>query len=157
VPSDGWCFMSKKKTDSEETGKQSEQKKMQEKILMYQILQNHVEQLKQQAMVLERGLMEIDGTMHALESISSGKAEHETIVPLGSGCYAFGRMENSKNFLLDIGTGIITKKKQNEMKEFLEERKKEREKMLERMKNDLESTVEKINELAKEISEMQNK
>jgi prefoldin alpha subunit len=132
------------------------QQEIQEKILLYQILHNHVEQLRQQAMILEKDFIEIDGTIQAVEALSAGKTDHETFVPLGSGCYGYGKISNSKKFLVNVGAGIVVDKTFKDAKEFLENRKKEREKMLNRIKNELDGTMAKITNTAREINELQH-
>ncbi|MFH1445201.1 MAG: prefoldin subunit alpha [Nanoarchaeota archaeon] len=133
----------------------SMQDEMQEKIILYQMLQNHIEQIKKQAINLEREFMEIDGTLQAVETLSSGTVDHETLVPLGSGCYAGGKVTNNKKFLIDIGSGVIVNKKLLETKKFLEDRKIEREKILNELKNELEHALKKLNGVTQELQEMQ--
>ena len=137
--------------------KHDEQHKLQEKIVMYQLLQNHIEQLKQQLMAIEREFLEIDGTTHAVKTLSSGKEAHETYIPIGTGCFVDGKINNKKSFLLNVGAGIMIKKSIVDISSFLEDNKKERERFLNKIKGDLGLTVEKINGIAKEILEMQQK
>lgn len=135
--------------------KQNKQQELQEKVLIYQLMQNHIEQLRQQLMAVEREFIEIDGSIHAVEALSAGKTGHETFIPLGTGCFVNGKVSDSNNFLLSVGAGIFVNKKLAETRKFLEERKDEREMILKKIKNEFDSTMNKINDTAKEIAAMQ--
>ncbi|MBU0898490.1 MAG: prefoldin subunit alpha [Nanoarchaeota archaeon] len=133
----------------------SKQQDMQEKVLMYQLMQNHIEQLRQQLMAVEREFLEIDGTINAVETISTNKIDNDSFVPLGTGCFVKSSINSKNNFLINIGAGIFVNKKTAEAVEFLEEMKTEREKLLNKIKNEFDSTMGKINDVGKEISAMQ--
>lgn len=106
-------------------------------------------------MAVEREFLEIDGTINAVETISTNKIDNDSFVPLGTGCFVKSSINSKNNFLINIGAGIFVNKKTAEAVEFLEEMKTEREKLLNKIKNEFDSTMGKINDVGKEISAMQ--
>jgi prefoldin alpha subunit len=119
----------KERPEKEEKPEAVGQEAMQEKVILYQILQKHLESLTQNAVMIERRYEEIEATRMALEDI--GKAmESEILVPLGSGIFTYGKITDPGRMLADAGAGVFIDKDPEYSKQLLEERKKEMEKLL---------------------------
>ncbi len=131
----------------------SEKEKNQGKIIMYQVLQAELEELKRQTLLIENRLLDIETTEHALNEMVKFKKDNETLVPLGSGCYAHGNILGS-GVLLDIGAGLMVTKSVNSAKSFLEDRKEEIEEARKKIQVQMNEVVKNINKLTPEIEKI---
>ena len=102
----------------------NQEKEMQEKVILYQLLQRHLESLSQNAVMLERRYEEMEATRMALEDIEKLKG-NEILVPLGSGLFSYGKITDSGKMLVDAGAGVFMDKDPDSSKRLLEDKKKE--------------------------------
>lgn len=79
------------------------------------------------------------------------KEGNEVLVPIGSGCYVYGKSTNSKKILVDIGSGVMTNKTSEEAQNLVEEKREEIEKLVLNLQSELIEAVNKINEIAPEL------
>lgn len=86
------------------------QQEMQEKLMLFQTFQAQLEQLSNQASLVESRNIEIEAAEDALNEISKTKEESEMLVPLGAGCYGYGKLADKENFMVEIGAGLAQKK-----------------------------------------------
>ena len=129
----------------------NKQEELQHKFILYQLLQQRVEELKQQVEMLQQKNMEMETTKFALSEINSMKEGNEVLVPLGSGCYVYGKSTNSKKILVDLGAGVMTNKNAQEAQNLVEEKREEIEKLLLNLQSELIEAVSKINEMTPEL------
>jgi prefoldin alpha subunit len=146
-------LMDKKQPEKERTDKPAQEEKqeaMQEKAILYQILQKHLESLTQNAVMIERRYEELEATKMALEDIAKAK-ESEILVPLGSGIFTYGKIEDSRRMLVDTGAGVFIDKDPESSKSLLEERKKEIEKLAHDMQAEMADVSSRLNSIALEL------
>ena len=129
------------------------EQEVQEKLLLYQLLQKQVEEIRQQSLLLERKFVEFETTKSAIEDIEKLKKDNEILIPLGSGCYAHGSTAESDSFLVEIGQSMI-KKSSKEAINFLEEKKREIEQTSINLQTELTRVVEQINKLTPELEKL---
>lgn len=127
------------------------QKETQEKLILYQLLQKHLEELRQQTMLLESRVMEIGSTKQALGDAKKITEKNEILIPLGNGCYTHGKIVNSKKILMDIGSGIIIPKENHLAIRLLEGKEKEARELAEDLQKEMSNTMNKMNELGPEL------
>src|SRR3989338_1085954 len=130
---------------------ENKQQELQQKFVLYQLLQNRIEELKQQIEMLQQKNMEMETTKFALGEINSMKEGNDVLVPLGSGCYVYGKATNSKKILVDIGSGIMTNKPAEEAKNIVEEKREEIEKLVLNLQSELVTAVNTINNLVPDL------
>jgi prefoldin alpha subunit len=146
----------KERPEKEEKPEAVGQEAMQEKVILYQILQKHLESLTQNAVMIERRYEEIEATRMALEDI--GKAmESEILVPLGSGIFTYGKITDPGRMLADAGAGVFIDKDPEYSKQLLEERKKEMEKLAQDMQSEMAEVSSRLNSLAMELEGLSQK
>lgn len=104
--------MDKKERPAKEEKPEAVQEAMQEKVMLYQILQKHLESLTQNAVMVERRYEELEATKMALEDLAKAK-ESEILVPLGSGFFTYGKITDSRRMLADTGAGVFIDKDPN--------------------------------------------
>ena len=128
------------------------EQELQEKVAMYQILQQYLEALQQQANLLQNKMVELQSTKQALQNFDEIK-KSDVLIPLGSGCYAHGKLEEGK-ILTDIGAGVVLEREVSKAIESLEVREKDIESALQKLQKDAEAAAKNIALLAQEIQKL---
>jgi prefoldin alpha subunit len=144
-------LMDKKEAHSPKSSNQGLEKEIQEKVILYQLLQKHLESLTQNAVMIERRYEEMEATRLALEDIERLKEKNEILVPLGSGFFTYGKITDSGKMLVDAGAGIFMDKDTDSSKRLLEERKQEIEKLAGEMQQEIGDVSSRLNSLAMEL------
>lgn len=127
---------------------------MQQKVILFQLLHKHMEELKQQAALLEQRFMEFGVTKHALGDFKD-KRDKDMLDPLGSGCYVFGKAPGSTDLLVNIGANIMIKKPIGETAELLDNRTKEIQDISKNLEEQMANVVGQIGTLTAELEKMQ--
>ena len=133
-----------------------EEIEIQQKLLVFQLLQNQMEQLKQQLLLLENRMLEIESAKQAIDELKPSGSEKDTIVPLGSGFYIQGKVMGGK-ILSDIGAGILSERNNREANLLLEERRKEIEKLREDTEASYNNVLNSINSMLPELQGLADK
>jgi prefoldin alpha subunit len=139
--------------ETSERKEKAGQEAMQEKVILYQILQKHMESLGQNASLLERRYEELEMTRQALEDINKLKEKNDILVPVGSGFFARGKISDSQSMLADMGAGVFMDKDPASSKSLLEDRKKEIEKLADELQHEMNEVSSRINSLAMELEQ----
>ncbi len=127
---------------------------LQEKFLVYQLLEKRLEELKQEQALIERRFIEIETTKQAVADFKKMKEKNDVLIPLGPDCYAFGEIKDLKKVLVNLGAGILTINELESAEEILEKRKKEIENLINEIQEEAKEIIEKMNQLAPEIQEL---
>lgn len=133
------------------------EQEMQQKLILYQLLQKHLEELSNQAGMLESKLIEIETTSGTLSDLMGVKERDELVFPLGSGCYGYGRLDDKGKIMVDIGAGNLLNKTPTQAATFLEEKKEEIRKLSERLVREVSEVSSRLNSLAEEIQKESDK
>ncbi len=130
------------------------QQEMQEKLVLYQLLQQHLETLKQQAVLLQNRFMELEVTKQAVDDIKKIKQVNDTLIPLGSGVYVHGKINDIKKVLVDVGAGVMMNKDIDASLAVIEDKRAEVEKLLESLQGEVNEVVQKINQIGAQLQAM---
>lgn len=130
---------------------EKEQKDLQERVILYQLLERHLEELSQEAVLIDKRYAELETTNQALGDITKLKEVNEILVPIGSGIFSYGKILDTRKMLAEAGVGVYLEKDPESAKKLIEEKKQELEKLAEEMQLDLKSTVDRLDALAAEI------
>jgi prefoldin alpha subunit len=133
------------------------EKELQEKYILYQLLQQNLENLRQQLEFVERQFIEIKNTQGVFRDFKKRKGSDDVLIPLGSGCYGSGDVQDLKNVLVNVGANIMVSKRVESAKLFLNEREKELEKAGKEIQEHMIKTAKEINETVMDIQKLANK
>jgi prefoldin alpha subunit len=133
---------------------EDQQREMQEKVLVYQILQNQMEELSKQAALLEAKVNELGVTEAALDEIKGVKEGSETLVPLGAGVYGHGRLVEKDKVMVDVGAGIVAKKTINETLSVVRGRMEETEAVGKKLQGEIDKITEYMNQTLADIQKL---
>lgn len=131
----------------------SQQEDNQGKLVLYQMLQAELEELKRQNQMVDGRMIELETSIHALTEMNDVKKDNETLIPLGSGCYAHSRVKTDE-VLLDIGAGVMVTRSLISAKNFLKEREKEIEQAGKKIHMQSEDIVNNLNKLTPEVQKI---
>lgn len=125
-----------------------------EKYILYQILAQNMESLKQQMQLVEQQLFELNSTLMSVDELKKMDDKNEIFLPLGGGCFGKGKITENKRILVNVGSGIFINEDVEDARSLLGGRIRE----IERAGKEIEMQAEKIagqmNELAVEIQKM---
>ena len=130
------------------------QKGIQEKVLVYQILQNQLEEFTKQATVLETRLNELEMTENSLREMKNARTDSETLFSLGGGCYGHGKLLDKNKFMIDIGAGIMANKKLPEALALIGTRKKEIENVTMKLQVEMEKVANSMNQIGIDLQKL---
>ncbi len=106
-------------------------KDIQKQYLEFQILNQQLQQLQQQAGMIENQIIELRKLSDNLDSIKQLKGNNELLVPMGAGIFMKAQLKDNSTLLINVGSDVIVKKTFLESKEMLESQLKELEDILE--------------------------
>jgi prefoldin alpha subunit len=128
-----------------------EEKELQEKILIYRILEARLNSLIKERSMLIAKLLEIQTTFQSIEEIEKS---NNILFALGSEAYGFGKIKEKGKVIVEVGGGIALEKTPEEAKKTLEKRRLEIEKTLNEVEKNIVETSSKIQELLPEIEKL---
>jgi len=124
---------------------------IQEKVIIYQLLNKQLEELRRDAVIIQERLLELDGTRQAIEELK--KPREDVLIPIGSGFYLYGKI-TGKKILSNVGADVMVDRSVEDAIEMIEEKKKELERLKSDVERDTNNVVKTINEMLPEIQEM---
>lgn len=128
-------------------------RRLQEKALMYQLLNAQLEELSSQFLHLNDRMLELEAAKNALGEMGKVKEGSDMLVPIGAGCYGFGKLGKKGSFMVEIGAGLLEEKPLSGALCAVEERKKEIGNLQERVKAELEGMRMKMDQIGLELNE----
>ena len=128
-----------------------DEKELQERLIVYQLLQKHLESLTQNAVLIERRYEEMEASGQALKDIKAMAEKNDILIPLGSGLFSHGKIADSKKLIAEVGAGVFLEKDMESAKAILEQKKQEIEKLAGSMQQEMLEVSSRLDSLAMEI------
>lgn len=128
--------------------------RLNEKYILYQILAQNIEGLKQQLEMVEQQLIELRSTSLSMDDLEKISESNEIFLPLGSGCFGKGKITENKKILVNAGAGVFINEDIKNARLSIEENFKELEKAGIEIGEQMKKTIGQMNGLAAEIQEM---
>ncbi|NIM47060.1 MAG: prefoldin subunit alpha [Candidatus Aenigmarchaeota archaeon] len=127
---------------------------LQKKLIEFQILDANFKMLQERAEILNKKLEEFQKTGVAIEELQITKPD-KALIPLGSGNFIYGKIENCDDIIVGVGSGIAIKKKREKALEVLDSRIKEIEKNLNDVLKQSSAFVIQLEKVQQEIERLQ--
>lgn len=134
--------------------KEKKQEEIQKKAVQFQILESNLKMLQERAGEIGQRLEEFHKTKEAIDELKSVKPE-KAMIPLGSGNFVFGTVENSNEIIVGIGSGIAVKKKREDALNILEAKIKESQDAMNDITNKSQSLIQSLEKIQLEIQDLQ--
>jgi len=132
------------------------QEQVQEKLMMFQLMEKQLESMRQQAMMIEQRLMEIETTKAALKEIGSLKQGNDALVPIGSGLFIKASIREKEKVMTEIGSNIMKKKSLADARQYLGTRQKEIEIAGHSLNHEMEKVSGHLQKMGPELQELAN-
>ncbi len=127
-------------------------KKIQEKLYLYQFLKKQEEALLNQAVLIEQEIENSLITENVVKELENQKGK-DILVSLGKDCFLRTEVKDDK-ILLNLGAEVLAKKSVADAKKILEERRKNLTKEKEGLNQKLEKIAEQIKKVEPEIQKI---
>ena len=134
-------------------GQDVTQEKLQEKLMLFQLMEKQLETLNQHNAMVESRMVEIDTTINAVGEIEGLGKDNETLVPLGSGLYIRARIMGD-TVLAELGASVMKEKGFKGAVAFLRARREELEKASKQIDGQIGEISRNLNELGPELQRM---
>jgi prefoldin alpha subunit len=141
------------KVKEEKQEKPVTEEDVQQKLILYQLLERQGESLKQQLQLIEQRLLELNSTKEAIDNIKPKPGD--IMIPLGSGIYTKG--QTTGELIADLGSGVMLGKDKAAVKGHIGEMTKMMDDSYKEVEKQMLSVIEKMNEIALDIQEMSRK
>ena len=128
------------------------EKKLQEKMLAYRMLESRLNNMAKQRDMIISKMMEIQSTLMTVEEIERGS--EDVLFPIGSAAYIRGKPTNKEKIIVEIGAGIVMEKTPTETKKLLEERKKELELAADSLGKEMQNIASSMQKIEADAQEM---
>lgn len=126
----------------------SNEKKLQEKYLEFQLLMQQSQQLEQAIQTINKQVEELNDLKQVIDDISKVKEGNELLIPLGAGIFLKGKLDNTEELLMNVGSKIVVKKKPKDALKIINEQ-------IDEMSNIIEQTEQEHMKLMTEQQSLQ--
>jgi len=120
---------------------------IQKKIVEFQILDTNLKMLQEKAGLVNQKLEDLQRTKIAIDDLKDAKPS-KALVPLGSGNFVYGSVENCDDIIVGIGSDVAVKKKREKALEFLGSRIKD-------LENDLNTVLKQSSVFVMQLEKVQ--
>jgi prefoldin alpha subunit len=127
---------------------------VQKKIVQFQILEANLKALQEREELINERLAEIENTKAAIEELKKTKPG-KTLIPIGSGNFISGKIDDTEELIIGVGSGVAIKKKREDAAEILDSKFKEFEKDLNELRNHGTTIAFQLAKLQEEIEKSQ--
>jgi prefoldin alpha subunit len=127
---------------------------VQKKIVQFQILEANLKVLQEREELINERLAEIENTKAAIEELKKTKPG-KTLIPIGSGNFISGKIDDTEELIIGVGSGVAIKKKREDAAEILDSKFKEFEKGLNELRNQGTTIAFQLAKLQEEIEKSQ--
>ncbi|MBI2499251.1 prefoldin subunit alpha [Candidatus Woesearchaeota archaeon] len=131
-----------------------DKKEMQHKIIEYQLLQQHIENLQQQGSILNQQNLELSKLSDALTNLENSKQDRDIFSQIGQGIFVKAVLKDTKEILFNVGSDIFINKKVKEASLILENQQREISESLIKLEEQLRKAISRILELQEEIQNL---
>lgn len=138
---------------AEEENKEKE-KKLQEKFVEFQMLQQQAAQVQKQLQQLEAQKSEVENIKHSLTELKEVQVGSEMLVSVASGIFAKAKLAEKDELLVNVGGNVVVKKKVHEVNELLSKQGSEIKKVEEQLTAHMQKLAEQAGRVEKELNGM---
>lgn len=128
-----------------------DKKEIQQRLVEYQLLQQHIENLQQQVQILNQQSLELSKLNEALSDLEGFKQGTEIFSQIGPGIFVKANIKDTKEVLFNVGSDIFINKKVKEAVISLESQKIEISESVAKIEEQFKKAVSRILELQEEI------
>jgi prefoldin alpha subunit len=106
-----------------------------------QFLQQQIQQTEEHLHSLNHQLTDLKRLSGSLDEVKSTKKDSDMIVPLGAGMFVEATLKDPKQILMNVGSGILTKKNFEDAKKILEKQITDLENLVKQMEETMNNLI----------------
>ena len=122
-----------------------EEDEIQQKLYLYQVLKSEEEVLEKHVEDILKAILEVRTAEETMKEIRNSK---EMLSSLGGGVFSFTNLADGRHVLVDIGAGVLVKKKVEDAKIILDAK-------IRKFESAMRESNEKLAKIKKEISKIE--
>ena len=131
--------------------KQEEQKEVEEKYMILQLIAGQLQEMQKQLESLEAKSGEIVGLKNSLSKLSGTKVNSKSYASLGLGTFVESEIKNTENVLVNVGAGVLVKKTTTEADELASMQLAQMDDVAQRLTQNIAAMTARAQELESEI------
>jgi len=128
------------------------EKELQEKVMVYRIIQSRLDALVKQRDLFFNKILEFQNTLVSIDEIAGSK--EEILFPIGSEAYSFGKVVDKNKIIVEIGAGVALEKNFEDAKETIRNRKSDIETAVKEVNQEIENYSNSLSILEPELQKM---
>ncbi|MFH0929278.1 MAG: prefoldin subunit alpha [Candidatus Aenigmatarchaeota archaeon] len=132
----------------------SKEQEMQKKIVQFQILESNLKMLQERADIIGQKIDEFQRTRQALDDLKRTEP-NKALIPMGSGNFVFGTVDNMDEIIVSIGSDMALKKKREDAIILLDSRITEAENDSNDLTKKSQAIIRSLEKLQLNLQEMQ--
>lgn len=125
------------------------EKTSQQKVILFQLLQKHMQSLKERSSLLEKRMIENATTKQLVNDLEK-KSKNDLLIPMGSGLFFQGKSRKGK-LLSNIGAGVIVSKDTDDAKKLLKNNREQIENAQEQLQEEFKKVSAQLNSIGSEL------
>jgi prefoldin alpha subunit len=139
---------------AEEKAKLSLRKKLQQKYVEMQMIDQQMKQAEQQMMQLDKQMIDLSTVQEAMDDLKKTKDGTELFVPITNGIFAKAQIKDNDNLLVNVGSMTAVPRTVAEVKAMLDRQAIEIGEIKSRMGEQIEALAEKAVVIEQELNEL---
>ena len=120
--------------------------------MQLQMIVNQLSQLQEQFRMVDTQLTELEIIKNSVDELQDIKTGAEILAPISNGIFVKSKLQDNKNFIVNIGGGITVSKNQNQLRIFLDQQSNEIRKVQTDLLTKIQSLSLQSDYIKKEIS-----
>ena len=121
--------------------------------MQLQVFVKQINQMQSQLKMIEAQTAELETIKQGIDDLQNIKPGSEILSPLSNGIFVKSKIEDNKNFIVNVGDSIIVKKTSKQAKEFMDKQIGELKRFQTRLLTEIQSLTLQANYLEKELME----
>lgn len=133
---------------------EEKQQKLQQKYMEFQMIDQQIKQIQKQLQMVDMQMQELISTQEALDELSEVKKGTDFLSPIASGIFIKGKITESKELIVNVGSNVTVRKTIPEVKELLKTQLDELEMVQQNTTAQFQTLTEKATQLEKDLHEL---
>ena len=88
--------------------------------MQLQMILNQLSKLQEQFRIVDTQLINLERIKESVDELQDIKTGSEMLAPISNGIFIKSRLQDNKNFIVNIGGGVTVSKNQDQLREFLD-------------------------------------
>ncbi len=127
--------------------KTEKQEMLQNLLMEIEAYRKQIEELSNQAQMVESRLIEVNLTIESIDSLKTKKIDSEILVPLGSSSFIRAELKDTENIIVGIGAGLSVEETIPKAKEILKSEAEKVSGIMENLQNNIIDANKRLIEL----------